>query len=108
MSSLVGKTKTLEYAIAAKYNLLAKILNGISAPDEEPAKPPDMFEQPEDGEFIAASANAAKLELLLRRRERTLVELTRLEADGAVVSPVLQSYRHEITRLDAEAAEARA
>ena len=108
MSTLVGKTKTLEDALAAKENLVAKIQGGIPAPAEEPAKPPDMFEQPEDGEFIAASANAAKLELLLRRRERALVELTRLEADGAVVSPVLQSYRHEITRLDAEAAEARA
>ena len=108
MSTLVGKTKTLEDALAAKENLVAKIQGGIPAPAEEPAKQPDMFEQPEDGEFIAASANAAKLELLLRRRERALVELTRLEADGAVVSPVLQSYRHEITRLDAEAAEARA
>ena len=108
MSTLVGKTKTLEDALAAKENLVAKIQGGIPAPAEEPAKEPDMFEQPEDGEFIAASANAAKLELLLRRRERALVELTRLEADGAVVSPVLQSYRHEITRLDAEAAEARA
>ena len=108
MSTLVGKTKTLEDALAAKENLVSKIQGGIPAPAEEPAKRPDMFEQPEDGEFIAASANAAKLELLLRRRERALVELTRLEADGAVVSPVLQSYRHEITRLDAEAAEARA
>ena len=108
MSTLVGKTKTLEDALAAKENLVSKIQGGIPAPAEEPAKQPDMFEQPEDGEFIAASANAAKLELLLRRRERALVELTRLEADGAVVSPVLQSYRHEITRLDAEAAEARA
>ena len=108
MSTLVGKTKTLEDALAAKENLVAKIQGGIPAPAKEPAKQPDMFEQPEDGEFIAASANAAKLELLLRRRERALVELTRLEADGAVVSPVLQSYRHEITRLDAEAAEARA
>ena len=108
MSTLVGKTKTLEDALAAKENLVAKIQGGIPAPAEEPAKQPDMFEQPEDGEFIAASANAARLELLLRRRERALVELTRLEADGAVVSPVLQSYRHEITRLDAEAAEARA
>ena len=108
MSTLVGKTKTLEDALAAKENLVSKIQGGIPAPAEEPAKQPDMFEQPEDGEFIAASANAARLELLLRRRERALVELTRLEADGAVVSPVLQSYRHEITRLDAEAAEARA
>ena len=108
MSTLVGKTKTLEDALAAKENLVSKIQGGIPAPAKEPAKRPDMFEQPEDGEFIAASANAAKLELLLRRRERALVELTRLEADGAVVSPVLQSYRHEITRLDAEAAEARA
>ena len=108
MSTLVGKTKTLEDALAAKENLVSKIQGGIPAPAEDPAKRPDMFEQPEDGEFIAASANAAKLELLLRRRERALVELTRLEADGAVVSPVLQSYRHEITRLDAEAAEARA
>ena len=108
MSTLVGKTKTLEDALAAKENLVSKIQGGIPAPAKDPAKRPDMFEQPEDGEFIAASANAAKLELLLRRRERALVELTRLEADGAVVSPVLQSYRHEITRLDAEAAEARA
>ena len=108
MSTLVGKTKTLEDALAAKENLVSKIQGGIPGPAKEPAKQPDMFEQPEDGEFIAASANAAKLELLLRRRERALVELTRLEADGAVVSPVLQSYRHEITRLDAEAAEARA
>ena len=108
MSTLADKAKTLEDALAAKENLVSKIQGGIPAPAEDPAKRPDMFEQPEDGEFIAASANAAKLELLLRRRERALVELTRLEADGAVVSPVLQSYRHEITRLDAEAAEARA
>ena len=108
MSTLADKAKTLEDALAAKENLVSKIQGGIPAPAKDPAKRPDMFEQPEDGEFIAASANAAKLELLLRRRERALVELTRLEADGAVVSPVLQSYRHEITRLDAEAAEARA
>jgi len=78
------------------------------APAEPPAAEPRLFEQPEDERFIVVSANAARLEVLLRRRERALAELQRLETDGATVSPVLQSYRHEIQQLDAEAAEVRA
>ena len=44
----------------------------------------------------------------LQVQQCALAELQRLETDGATVSPVLQSYRHEIQQLDAEAAEVRA
>jgi len=110
MSLLSAKAEQLEDALAAKEDLLAKIQGEIRAPApaEPPAAEPRLFEQPEDERFIVVSANAARLEVLLRRRERALAELQRLEADGATVSPVLQSYRHEIQQLDAEAAEVRA
>ncbi len=110
MSELSAKAEQLEDALAAKENLVSKIQGEIPAPApaEPPAAEPRLFEQPEDERFIVVSANAARLEVLLRRRERALAELQRLEADGATVSPVLQSYRHEIQQLDAEAAEVRA
>jgi len=110
MSELSAKAEQLEDALAAKEDLVAKIQGEIPAPApaEPPAAEPRLFEQPEDERFVVVSANAARLEVLLRRRERALAELQRLETDGATVSPVLQSYRHEIQQLDAEAAEVRA
>ena len=110
MSELSAKAEQLEDALAAKEELVGKIQGEIPAPApaEPPAAEPRLFEQPEDERFVVVSANAARLEVLLRRRERALAELQRLETDGATVSPVLQSYRHEIQQLDAEAAEVRA
>ena len=68
-----------------------------------------VFADPEtESAMLAASAEAARLEILLRQRERALAEVERMESEGAAVGPVLESYKVEISQLEAEAAAARA
>ena len=68
-----------------------------------------VFADPEtESAMLAASAEAARLEILLRQRERALAEVERMESEGAAVGPVLESYKVEILQLEAEAAAARA
>jgi len=57
---------------------------------------------------LEASAQAARLQIVLRQRERALAALARAEAEGAAMAPALEAYRSEISALEAEAARARA
>ena len=69
---------------------------------------PSRFSDPAaDAATLEASVQAARLQILLRQRERALAALRRAEAEGAAMAPALEAYRSEISALEAEAARVR-
>ena len=73
------------------------------------SKPGGLFaDANEDAETLEVSAALARLQIVLRQRERALVGLKRLESDGQALAPALGTYRQEIAALTAEARAVRA
>ena len=69
---------------------------------------PSRFSNPEeDAATLEVSVSLARLQIVLRHRERALAGLKRLETDGKALAPALESYRTEIKALEQEANEVR-